>query len=171
MESQPFEVKPWSGITVEDLQRGPRRPRQLRARAAQHPQRSRGPPLAAEIGPIDYPDSYTYPGGAELPRFIKNQPTGLRDPAAPADPAQVEWFCFTCSFRPWIDSGDADDVEFTVTDGSATETVEGHAEGGRWVSDRALTAGEAAYVGPRLRAGRLRQLQRRGLGGGGRRRA
>jgi hypothetical protein len=146
VESQPFEVKPWSGITVEDLQVDP----DGRASFKLGPRSTRnltGPPLAAEIGPIDYPDSYTYPGGAELPRFIKNQTTGLRDPAAPADPSQIEWFCFTCSFRPWIDSGDADDVGFTVTDGAATETVSGHADGDRWVSDRALTAGEAAYVG------------------------
>jgi hypothetical protein len=144
--SQPFEVRPWGGISVDDLKLDP----DGRASFRLGPRSTRnltGPDLAAEIGPIDYPDSYTYPGGAELPRFIVDEPSGVRDPAAPADPSKVEWFCFTCSFRPWIDAGDADEVRFTVSDGTSAETVEGHEEGGRWVSDRPLTGEEAAYVG------------------------
>jgi hypothetical protein len=56
----------------------------------------------AEIGPIDYPDSYASPA-----RFIGTAWTGVRDPAAPGDPDLVEWYCDTCSFRPWIDFGEA----------------------------------------------------------------
>ena len=40
-------------------------------------------------------------------RFVRVDWTGVRDPAAPNDPARVEWYCDTCSFRPWLDAGEA----------------------------------------------------------------
>ena len=54
-----------------------------------------GPDIKDEIGPIDYPDSYDSPA-----RFITPEREFYRDPAAPADPAKLEWFCFHCSLRP-----------------------------------------------------------------------
>ena len=148
VESEPFAVNPWSGITVEDMRLDP----DGRVSMKIGPRNSRtltggGPDVTAEIGPIDYPDTYTYAGNAPLPRFIQKDFTGVRDPAAPTDPSKLEWYCFACSFRPWIDSGDAKTVDLTIAGGSRTQTVAARREGDRWVSERALRAGEAAYVG------------------------
>ena len=51
--------------------------------------------MTAEVGPVDYPDSYESPV-----EFIDSRRTAYRDPAAPGDPDRLEWFCFACSFRP-----------------------------------------------------------------------
>ena len=96
--SSPFTVSRWDGVTVERAFFG----RDGRLRVAVGPRRlvdvPGSPALRAEIGPIDYPDSYSSPA-----RFIRANRTAFRDPAAPADAAKVEWYCFTCSFRPWAD--------------------------------------------------------------------
>jgi hypothetical protein len=143
--SDTFRVRPWTGITVDDL----------RVDADGRPSFRTGPrssrtlgELTAEIGPIDYPDSYDSPA-----RFVATAWTGVRDPAAPADPGRVEWYCDTCSFRPWIDFGEAERATFTFTaaDGSRRE-VPATLEGGRWVAAEPLAAGERAVV----RAGAVR---------------
>ena len=138
IESRPFEVRPWSGITVEDLRVEP----DGRASFRVGPRSTRrwtqdGPPVTAEIGPIDYPDSYESPA-----RFIRLQHFARRDPAAPDDPSKLEWYCFTCSFRPWADTGDAETVVFRI----GGEDVAGVRNGDRWVSARPLEPGETASV-------------------------
>jgi hypothetical protein len=160
LESEEFEVKAWSGITVEDVKvdqdghvsfkLGPRANRTLG-------------PLQAEIGPIDYPDSYDYGPGGPLPKFIAKNIRGVADPAAPGDPELIEWYCDECSFRPWLDFGDADSVKVTFQGaGGAAEQVEatqgvGTADAGRgakahltarWRTVKALGAGQSAVVGP-----------------------
>jgi hypothetical protein len=137
--SNRFRVEPWSGITVEDLRvdqdgrpsfrTGPRSTRTLGA-------------LSAEIGPIDYPDSYE-----PRARFVRVDWTGVRDPAAPNDPARVEWYCDTCSFRPWLDAGDAESAAFTfVAPDGSRRRVDARLEGGRWTAVEPLAAGERALV-------------------------
>ena len=142
--SRTFAVKPWSGITAEDLRKeddgsvslrvGPRTTLPVTGKG--------GADITDEIGPIDYPDSYESPA-----RFIDDTREFYRDPAAPDDPDKLEWFCFHCSWRPWADEGDADTVTLTFTGPAGSETVPARREGGRWVSERALAGGEAAYVG------------------------
>ncbi|HEY0631232.1 MAG TPA: hypothetical protein VGC98_04195, partial [Thermoleophilaceae bacterium] len=146
LESRTFSVKPWSGITVEDVRSdaggtvsfrvGPRHVRPVVGGG--------GPDLSAEIGPIDYPDSYK----SSAP-FIKDERTFVRDPAAPGDVSKLEWYCLACSFRPWIDVGDASSAVVTVVraDGSR-EQVPASAQGDRWVTDRAVGSFAAAFVGP-----------------------
>jgi hypothetical protein len=77
-------------------------------------------------------------------RFIAERRTAIRDPR---QPAEYEWFCFTCSFRPWTDAGDAESVAFTIRhpDGS-TEEVAGVRDGDRWVTERPLAPSESASV-------------------------
>ncbi len=134
-----FRVQRWRGITVEDLRMepdgrpsfrtGPRSTRTLGA-------------LTAEIGPIDYPDSYE-----PRARFVQVGWTGVRDPAAPDDPARVEWYCDTCSFRPWLDAGEAERAAFTfVAPDGTRRQVEALLEGGRWTAVEPLGAGERALV-------------------------
>jgi len=143
--SREFTVRPWSGITAEDVRResdgtvsfrvGPRRSLPVTGGG--------GPDITAEIGPVDYPDSYTSPA-----RFIREQRTFARDPAAPADPAKLEWYCLTCTFRPWLDAGDAAQATVTfVTAGGGAEQAPATKQGDRWVTARSLGAGEAAFVG------------------------
>ena len=83
--SREFQVAPWGGITVDDVRSrgrrhacasgvGPRTTLDVNGRG--------GPDITAEIGPIDYPDSYASPA-----RFITDERTFVRDPAAPGDPA------------------------------------------------------------------------------------
>jgi hypothetical protein len=71
----------------------------------------------------------------------------VRDPAEPENPALVEWYCDTCSFRPWLDFGEAESAAFTfvAADGSR-RVVPAALEGGRWVAAEPLGAGERAVV-------------------------
>lgn len=157
LASESFEVSPWSGITVSGLrvdgdgrvsfETGPRSTRTA-------PRSGSLPALAAEIGPIDYPDSYS-----STARFIEPAQTARRDPAAPADPSRIQWYCDACSWRHWIDFGEAESVSFTFEDaGGTSRQVAGSLEGGRWVSTEPLPAGESARVeagGVRDRFGNL----------------
>jgi hypothetical protein len=137
--SDSFRVRPWTGMTVEDLRVDPdgrpsfrTGPRSMRSLGA----------LEAQIGPIDYPDSYASPA-----RFVTVAWTGVRDPAAPDDPARIEWYCDTCSFRPWIDSGEAERAAFTfVAPDGARRSVAARLEGRRWTAVEALAPGERARV-------------------------
>ena len=142
--SDTFEVKPWSGITVEDLRLeddrtvsfkvGPRTTRTVEGG---------GPTIQAEIGPIDYPDSYESPSP-----FIRSVQTPFRDPAAPGDASKLEWFCFTCRFRPWIDVGDAARAFVTIRNGSGrvVDRVAATPSGDRWATSEPLPAGHTATV-------------------------
>jgi hypothetical protein len=143
LESSPFAVRRWDGITVDVI----RTDRSQRVSVKLGPRRnitvtSGGPTVQAEVGPIDYPDSYASP----IP-FVREQRTPYRDPAAPSDPTKIEWFCFTCSFRPWADAGDAEVVfvTFVRRDGS-TVRVRANQRGDRWVTARRLARGDSAYV-------------------------
>jgi hypothetical protein len=143
LESDSFQVKPWSGITASDVQIdsggrisfavGPKRSIQVN---------DGGPAVTAEIGPIDYPDSYSSPA-----RFIRNQRTAYRDPASPADPQEIEWYCFTCTFRPWADTGDVAIAYVTIAEPNGKlYRMKAKPRGDRWYVSRRLRPREAAYV-------------------------
>jgi hypothetical protein len=140
VRSRAFRVRPWSGITVDDLRVEPDGTVSF-AVGPRHSYEVGDPPFAAEVGPIDYPDSYESPV-----RFIRDERTPFPDPAAPRDPAKIEWYCFTCTFRPWLDSGDAASAHFTFTRGGRSRTVRAVQRDGRWHSARALRPGETAIV-------------------------
>ena len=143
LTSREFQVKPWSGITVDEvreeadgrvsLKLGPRRTLAVKGAG--------GPDIEDEIGPIDYPDSYR----SDV-RFIDATREFLRDPGDPANPDRLEWFCFHCSFRPWADEGDGETVKLAFVNGSAERMVDARREGDRWVSESALAPGETAFV-------------------------
>ena len=142
--SRTFAVKPWSGVTAEDLREeadgrvslrvGPRTTLPVSGKG--------GSDITDEIGPIDYPDSYESPA-----RFIDDTREFYRDPAAPNDPDSLEWFCFHCSWRPWADEGDAATVTLIFELQGRPQRVQAIRSGDRWVSQRALRAGERAYAG------------------------
>jgi len=143
VESQSFRVGVWDGITVEDL----RLERAGRISFTVGPRHkitvsSGGPTVQAEIGPIDYPDSYASPA-----RFINPGREAFRDPAAPADPARIEWYCLRCSFRPWADTGRPERAWLTVVRADGTEVrIAAQLRGDRFFVTRTLRRGERAYV-------------------------
>ena len=133
LTSEEFDVRPWDGITVEDLRLEPNKTVSFKV----------GPRRViegVEVGPIDYPDSYEVSRRA---RFIQEQRVMMRDNS---DPNRVTWFCFTCSFRPWLDTGDASQAAVTIVKGAKTRTVPAFRQAGRWVTDYSLRKGEQAFV-------------------------
>jgi Neutral/alkaline non-lysosomal ceramidase, N-terminal len=157
LESRPFQVKRWSDVRVEDLRSdggvvsfrvGPRHHYPL-------PRVGGGDPVVSEIGPIDYPDSYS---SSMRAKFIDPRRHAFRDPVDPNDPTRWEWYCrpnpdddsikkHGCSFRPWADTGDLVRAIVTFVDAKGgVHRVKAHKEGDRWVAERKLGAGEAAYV-------------------------
>ncbi|HWH45067.1 MAG TPA: hypothetical protein VNT32_10080 [Thermoleophilaceae bacterium] len=138
LTSESFAVSPWDGITVEDLAAapdgtvsfvtGPRTERTGR--------NLNGGQAAGAVGPIDYPDSYDSPA-----RFI-----GVAWAARPG-PQGLEWYCDTCTWRHWLDAGEAQEATFTFTDaGGAEREVAASLVDGRWTSTEPLGAGETARV-------------------------
>jgi hypothetical protein len=153
LRSAAFEVAPWSGITVEGLRLlesgriafevGPRGSYEVKdSGGAGIEVEGSGPDIIAEVGPIDYPDSYRSPV-----RFIRALRTAYRDPATPGDPLRLEWFCFTCSFRPWLDAGDAVTARVTIRGpGGGARTVPARRVGESWVTTAVLRRGQRAFV-------------------------
>ena len=171
LDSSTFRVSPWSGITVDSLTRGadgkvsfdvgPRHTVKAYDLGVSEHLRddvtTKNPDLMktgvdVPLGPIDYPDTYPNDAYAKSHRadFVFDVKSYRRDPAAPNDVSRFELFCFTCSFRPWADTGDATRATVTVVraDGS-TERVaasESPPGSGHFVADRSLTAGETPVV-------------------------
>ena len=144
LESRSFDVRAWDGITVEGInvdagghvmfKAGPRHTVTVS---------SGGPTIQAEIGPIDYPDSYASP----IP-FINAGREAVRDPAAPGSADKLEWYCYRCSFRPWADVGRPDTAYVTIIrpDGSRERVPATAGADGSFSSERPLAAGETAFV-------------------------
>ena len=156
LTSRTFRVEPWDGITaslsladgVPTVRVGPgglRSGMTLKERVRNAAGESVPFELKGPVGPIDYPDSY---GGDLKPRFIRDGRTVVRHPAAPGDTSRWEWYCLDCTFRPWLDAGDASSVTLTVRSatGKRSELRMTRRGDGAWVAPRALAAGESAVV-------------------------
>ena len=150
VKSDPFTVTQWDGIRAEDVRREPDGTVSFRVGPRREIPMPGFTPATTEIGPIDYPDSYAGDPYA-APRkaaFIKDERSFVRDPEAPTDPAKVEWYCLECSFRPWLDAGDAVKATVTFVDSNGfTREVAATEQGGRWRTSETLGAGGSAYVG------------------------
>jgi hypothetical protein len=145
--SRSFSVSPWRGLRVQHLRRGDGGSVLFSVgpgRTISIPKDDKHPAARAAIGPIDYPDSYSN----SPTRFIKNERSFIRDPAAPNDPKRFEWYCVTCSFRPWADSGSARSATVTVVSRSRrVRHVRAVRRGTGFIARGALRCGEKAYVG------------------------
>jgi hypothetical protein len=154
LASREFRIGPWAGITVEDLRIepdgrvsfrvGPRRSNVTHYNQSENPGQSVQVPI--ELGPIDYPDSYA--GRPEKAAFIREVRRYSRDPEAPNDASRFELYCIECSFRPWLDVGDAARATVTFSKGGRIRRVEAVPSGDRWVTAVPLKRGDAAYVCP-----------------------
>jgi hypothetical protein len=153
--SDSFRVEPWTGITVEDMRVEPDGTVSFEVGPTSHDKRhhlvdtSESDPsnyvVVPDVGPIDYPDSYDHGSAGSLPRFIRSFPE-IRL-AAPGDLSRRETYCFDCSFRPWIDFGEASEATVTVIARGRREQVPAALVDGRWRTSRALAPGESARVG------------------------
>ena len=120
---------------------------QLHGRAAPHAhgQLGRRPTIQAEIGPIDYPDSYASPS-----RFIKNQRPRSATPRRPRTrPPSSSGSASRCSFRPWADTGDVEAAYVTIErpkNDSIARLAARPRSDGRWYVTYKLKPGERAYV-------------------------
>ena len=136
--SKPFRVRPWSGITVRGIHRHPDGRITFRTGPSTIRESESGE-VRQRIGPIDYPDSYDAPV-----RFIQRRWQFIADPERPR---RGEWFCFTCSFRPWLDSGRAAKAAVRIigSDGT-TRTIRARPRSARrWVTVRPAR-GRKAFV-------------------------
>ena len=152
LTSREFDVREWSGINVFDVKRerggrvsfliGPRHRDEAKVDLDERPLPR---PVPFELGPIDYPDSYAK-RRPEKARFIRELRQYARDPEAPTG---LQPYCLHCTFRPWLDVGDAQRVAVTFAGPRTTDRAGTRLhKDGRWWTTRRLRSGEAAYVCP-----------------------
>jgi len=159
LRSKPFDIRRWNGITVPDIRadadsvsftvgptstyRVPSREASGGTRPIEDKVEGQGSgDVVATVGPIDYPDSYKSPA-----KFIKPMRTVFRDPAAPNDSSQFEWYCLDCSFRPWVDTGRPECAVVTVVSAAGeVRRVRANESDGRWVAPVTLGSGDVALV-------------------------
>jgi hypothetical protein len=140
LESTPFAVGVWEGITAEDLRVDDD------GRVSLRPGPSRTVRFGDRdyvVGPIDYPDSYAGPF-----RYLRNERRLFT--YGSADPSRHQQYCQRCTFRPWIDAGDLAEAFVTVRTPSGEEREVPMTRGadGRWRTTSALGKGETALVAP-----------------------
>jgi hypothetical protein len=156
--SQPFEVRPWSGLTVTGLARGAdgrltfsAGPRHTLAestvrRTDRPPIEPGDPPIDFAIGPVDFPDSAAdqKATGAQFLDHTRGY--------SGTSPTEVEHYCLDCTFRPWLDAtGAGANGELTATVEYRTATGRAAREqvtstDGDFRTRRALRPGETATV-------------------------
>jgi Neutral/alkaline non-lysosomal ceramidase, N-terminal len=147
--SNQFQVKPWSGITVDGagtdssghvvFSAGPTH--QIAERTARNTSRppfnAGNAPYTFSIGPVDFPDT-AKDQKATGARFLNN----VRGYSG-TSPSEVEHYCLDCSFRPWLDATDR--VVAAVTIGGKTEIV--HPDGdGHFRTNAVLAPGQTATI-------------------------
>ncbi len=137
LESEPFAVVGWDGITVEDA----RVDGDAFSFAVGPAPVKSYPYLDGTVGPIDVPDSYDTPFSL-IDNERRTFTYGLEDQS------RHQVYCSFCSFRPWADTSKVSNVTVTIerADGSVEQVGVSQIEG-RWVASAPLYAGDIAYVG------------------------
>jgi hypothetical protein len=152
--SNPFDVKPWSGITVEGAQTdsaghvtfaaGPSH--QLQETTVRHTARPAlapgNAPITFTIGPVDFPDMAKDPKATGA-RFLN----GTRGYSG-SSLTNLEHYCLDCSFRPWLDATGQLSALVTIdraTGKSVTERVHPGADGS-FRTTAALKPGDTASI-------------------------
>lgn len=147
LESEPFEVVAWDGITVEDLRVeengrvsftvGPAHTFTTFKAGAGDGAVTRTPGYT--VGPVDYPDSYE--GGISWIRDERQLFAGEQQ------------YCGRCSFRPWADSAQLAVTSIPVVvrrANGATDELTAALTGGRWTTTQPIAMGDTAQVPPRV---------------------
>lgn len=135
LASQPFRVSPWEGITASSLTYdgssvsfavGPNYPYAITS-------------SNTERGPINYPNTYSSPF-----RFIRGGPNVINYAGG-----FQEVFCYTCTFRPWADTGSALSATVSVERaGGGVDQVPAtfDASAGVWRAPVLLGPGDRAFI-------------------------
>ena len=153
LESEPFRVTPWKGITVDDLQ------------IAGDTVRVDVGPTTTEVfdertwtfGAIDYPDTWAW----EKVLTSVADKRGLTEKGAHGEHGNRVFYryragthddqpyCVFCRFHPWQESGEASRGWITVhrADGT-TERVAAQRSGSQLVASVALATGDRVFVAP-----------------------
>ena len=152
--SNSFDVKPWSGITVEhahvdgarhlSFNAGPSHQvkEQTVRRTSRPPFLPNDAPVTFTIGPVDFPDTAA-DQKATGARFLN----GLRGYSG-AGMDNVEHYCLDCTFRPWLDATGEVTAVVAVRRPGGGRTVE-HLRpdaSGHFVSRSMLRRGETASI-------------------------
>ena len=147
--SNPFQVKPWSGIALEDaatdstghvtFSAGPSHHvlEQTTRHTAPPPFAAGNAPYSFTIRPVDFPDT-ARDQKATGARFLNN----VRGYSG-SSPRVVEHYCLDCRFRPRLDATDR--VVARVAIGGKSELVHPDANG-RFKTDGVLQAGQTATI-------------------------
>jgi hypothetical protein len=142
VESAEFEVTPWDGITVTDptysdgrvsFEVGPTNKKMFRSR---YPYYRGGQDKEFTVGPIDYPDTWASAplpteapsGDVVFPRLERTyidcrEVKGICGDTPSTGPA-AELYCFSCTFRPWIDVGQVKTATVTIVRDDGTSRAE-----------------------------------------------
>jgi hypothetical protein len=156
--SREFEVKPWTGLTVDgaglDAARhvrftaGPthaiseyRVRRTAREPLARRPDGAEAP-VTFNIGPVDFPDT-ARDQKATGARFLTN----VRGYSGTST-SEVEHYCLDCSFRPWLDATNAVTGRVTIVhaDGTSSTELVKPDPAGSFTTAVALAPGESATI-------------------------
>jgi hypothetical protein len=152
--SNPFEVTPWSGITVESahtngaghvtFSAGPsHQVKETTVRRTARPPLARdNPPISFSIGPVDFPDMAKNPKATGA-RFL--------DPTrgySGSSLTNVEHYCLDCSFRPWRDATAALSAIVTIDRASGRSVTERIRPGddGSFTTNAVLAPGDSASI-------------------------
>jgi hypothetical protein len=148
--SNPFQVKPWSGITIDNahldgaghvvFDAGPTHTiAEPRVRSTERPDLGT---LNVTIGPVDFPDT-AKDQVATGARFL-NKVRGYSDGTGPTD---LEHYCLDCRFRDWLDSTNKLKAVVTIVRaGGATETKNLQSPDGHFKTNTTLAAGDKATI-------------------------
>jgi hypothetical protein len=148
--SNPFEVKPWSGITVENagldsgghvvFDAGPTHAiTEPRVRNTERPDLG---PLHVTIGPVDFPDT-AKDQKATGARFLNN----VRGYSDGTDASDLEHYCLDCRFRDWLDSTNQLKAVVTIVRANGrTETKNLQSSTGHFATNATLASGDKATI-------------------------
>ncbi len=152
--SNPFQVKPWSGITVENAKTdsdghvvfdaGPaHKVAEQTVRSTARPAFTAGnTPVEFTIGPVDFPDT-AKDQAATGARFL-NSTRGYSGSSM----QEVEHYCLDCTFRPWLDATDRLIATVTIERANGrtrTATLRPDSEG-HFSTDAKLRQGDKATI-------------------------
>ncbi len=181
LTSNPFQVSPWDGITVPDMSYSPGQldfsvgpvrtkdfyPKYPFRRCVRDGAECLDRVRSISVGPIDYPDTWAplklpqgqpETGDILFPRlertYISCVDVGR---CFTVDPEEPELYCFSCTFRPWVDTGTSASAEVTVyrEDGTVElipavkQPSQGTGADGlkdRWSAPLNLAPGDVAFV-------------------------
>jgi hypothetical protein len=139
LESAPFTVAPWRGITAEDV----RVDDDGRVSFAPGPvsRHTFGTKTTYTVGPIDYPDAYASPF-----RYLDGKRKLFT--YGSTDPARHQQYCPRCTFRPWADTGTLESAEVVIRSADGTQRTVAAEPGadGRWRTAEPIAVGESAHV-------------------------